>query len=94
MSSKLTDKKLIGILSRMKRQKCYCRSLLLYNICRFFDCKSNYRINIMMQCFDSVWGHAWLTRNGKTFLIPNRNILPHVLEKIGENNRYIFWIAT
>jgi hypothetical protein len=46
----------------------------------------------MMHCSEKAWGHAWLTRNGKTFLRPNRHVLPYVLEKIGENNRYIFWI--
>ena len=90
----LTRKKLLGILYQMQEQKCYYRSLFLYYICCFFDHKSKYRINILMHCFENVWGHAWLTRNGKTFLIPNRNFLPLVLEKIGENNRYIFWITT
>jgi len=85
---------MIDILLRIRKHKCYYRSLFLYYMCRFFDQKSNYRINIMMHCMDRVCGHAWLTRNGKTFLIPNRRMLPYVLEKIGESNRYIFWITT
>jgi hypothetical protein len=76
------------------QHKCYYRSLFLYNICRFIDRRSIYRINIMMHCSRRVWGHAWLTRNDKTFLRPNRQALPFILEKIGENNRYIFWITT
>ena len=76
------------------KHKCYYRSLLLYHLCRIFDFKSAYRVNIVMNCTDNAWGHAWLTRNGKTFLIPNRNVLFFVLEKIGETNRYVYWIST
>ena len=79
---------------RIQKHKCYYRSLLLYNVCRFFDYKSKYRINIVMHCTDNAWGHAWLTRNGKTFLTPNQNVLPFVLQKVGENKRYIYWITT
>ena len=76
------------------RQKCYHRSLLLYRLCSFFDRKANYKINIYMQCSQEPFGHAWLTRNGKTFILKNKQILPFVLEKVGENNCYIFWITT
>lgn len=85
---------MINILSRIKNHKCYYRSRFLYHVCCFFDHKSNYRINITMHCVEKAWGHAWLTKNGKTFLIPNRTVLPFVLEKIGESERYIFWITT
>jgi hypothetical protein len=81
-------------LKKIFKHKCYYRSLLLYNICRFFDKKSTYHINIMMHCSEKAWGHAWLTRDGRTFLIRNRNIIPFVLEKAGESKRYIFWITT
>ena len=82
------------IFFQISKHKCYYRSLFLYHVCRIFDHRSKYRINIVMHCSDNEWGHAWLTRNGKTFLIPNRNILSFVLEKIGESNRYIFWTTT
>ena len=81
-------------LNSIKKHKCYYRSMFLYHICRYFDHKSKYRINIMMHCTDNVWGHAWLTKNGKAFLIPDRKVLPFVLEKVGENEHYIYWITT
>ena len=93
--SKEQKKQLIDSLFQIYKHKCYYRSLFLYKVCRLFDYKSNYRINIMMHCIrDNAWGHAWLTRNGKSFPIRNRNVRPFILEKIGENNRYIFWITT
>jgi hypothetical protein len=79
---------------KLLKHKCYYRSHFLYRICCFFDKKSIYRINILMHCSEKAWGHAWLTRDGKTFLIRNRKVLSFVLEKMGENSPYIFWITT
>ncbi|MDR1764288.1 MAG: hypothetical protein LBR64_10145 [Dysgonamonadaceae bacterium] len=79
-------------LKKFSEHRCYYRSLLLYGICSFFDRKSFYRINIMMYLGGRTCGHAWLTRNGKTFIRPNRNVLPFELEKIGENSRFVYWI--
>jgi len=81
-------------LKKIVKHKCYYRSLLLYWLCSFFDRKANYKINIYMECSQTPFGHAWLTRNGKTFILDNNKILPFVLEKIGESNKYIFWIVT
>jgi len=80
-------------LTKILKHKCYYRSLLLYWLCSFFDRKACYKINIYMQCSQIPFGHAWLTRNGKTAILKNRP-LPMVLEKIGESNKYVFWITT
>ena len=80
-------------LTKIVKHKCYYRSLLLYRLCSFFDRKATYKINIYMQCSQLSFGHAWLTRNGKTVILKNK-LLPVILEKIGESNKYIFWIAT
>ena len=80
-------------LTKILKHKCYYRSLLLYGLCSFFDRKANYKINIYMDCSQTPFGHAWLTRNGKTFILKNKQILPVVLEQIGESNKYIFWIV-
>jgi hypothetical protein len=48
----------------------------------------------VIHCAKKDWGHAWLTRNGETFGIKNKEVLPFVLKKIGENNKYIYWITT
>jgi hypothetical protein len=84
---------MIRDIKNIMQHRCYYRSLFLYNICYLIDRGATYRINIMMHCSKKAWGHAWLTRNGKTFLIPNKHVLPFILEKIGENNRYTFWIT-
>ena len=81
-------------LTKILKHKCYYRSLLLYRLCSFFDRKANYKINIYMQCSQIPFGHAWLTRNGRSFISGIKQPLPFVLEQIGESNRYIFWIAT
>jgi len=81
-------------LTKIFKHRCYYRSLWLYRLCSFFDRKANYKINIYMQCSQLPFGHAWLTRNGKTVILKNRQILPTILDKIGESNKYIFWIAT
>lgn len=81
-------------IKKIVKHKCYYRSLLLYRLCSFFDKKATYRINIYMQCSQIPFGHAWLTRNGKTFILKNKHILPTILEKIGESNKYIFWVTT
>jgi len=80
-------------LTKVLKHKCYYRSLLLYRLCSFFDKKATYKINMYMECSHIPFGHAWLTRNGKTFILKNK-LLPFVLEKIGESHKYIFWIAT
>lgn len=82
-------------IQKITTHKCYYRALCLYRLFTTIDWFGEYKINIFIHCgHRKDRGHAWLTRNGKTFLIPNRTILPCVLEKIGENNRYIFWITT
>jgi hypothetical protein len=48
----------------------------------------------MMRCFQKDAGHAWVTRNGKIFYMHKYKLCPFVLEKIGENNKYVFWLAT
>lgn len=80
-------------ISRIRKHKCYYKSLFLYRICVFFDKKAEYRINIVMRCDKDPWGHAWLTRNNKTFLTYNRTALPYIIEKIGENKYINFWIT-
>ena len=80
-------------LTKIFKHKCYYRFLFLYGLCSFFDRKADYKINIYMRCAQESFGHAWLTRNGKTFIVKNKQILPFVLEKIGESNKYIFWIV-
>lgn len=82
------------IIKDIFQHKCLYRSLLLYWICRFFDRKAAYQINIMMRCFQKDAGHAWVTRNGKIFYMHKYKLCPFVLEKIGENNKYVFWLAT
>lgn len=80
---------------RVTKHKCYYKALCLYCLFTTIDRFGEYKINIFIHCgHRKDRGHAWLTRNGKTFLIPNRTLLPYVLEKVGETHRYIFWITT
>lgn len=36
-------------------------------------------------------GHAWVTRNGKMFLIPNPSVNPVYLTILGGDEKYVYY---
>ena len=52
-----------------------------------------YKINIVLTFYPTgTRGHAWVTRNGKKFLLPNRSIVMSKLNMIGENEKYRYYV--
>lgn len=76
---------------KYKKNYCYYHSLYWYDFYKLICPKGNYKINIVVSK-NINWGHAWLTKDGKTILKSKQKISLK-LEKIGENGKFIYWIA-
>ncbi len=72
---------------------CLKKSRFVYWICKTLRLKGDFKINIYLKYYDDGrpdTGHAWLTRDGKDFAFAFKS-LPFKLEKIGENEKYVYW---
>lgn len=85
---------LYGIRESVVKNWCLKRSRLLYAVAS--RCLSGeVKINIVMRCrnnVDSDWGHAWLTRNGKSLWEPKKKVLAKPKTMIADNGKYVYWI--
>ena len=74
---------------------CRIKSEFVYAICKKLHLKGDFRINILHKMHGIVIhqrGHAWVTCNNKDlFLTPSYR--PHKMSKIGENDKYCYWIS-
>ena len=77
---------------RYQKNYCYHKTVFLYDFLRSIDISGNYRINIVIETYRDEWGHAWLTRNDKPF--PKRKAIYMKIEKVCQNSRFQYWIAT
>lgn len=81
--------------SKFKKNKCLYISLLIYHIFHTIDFWGDYKINIVVVFYKKYpdRGHAWVTRNGKNFLLKNNSVNPQ-LELIGESNKFRYWTTS
>ena len=70
---------------------CLHRAIYWYQICKYVNPSGRYKISIAIDTRKD-WGHAWLTKNERSMAIPKHKI-PRKLEKIGESENFIYWIA-
>jgi hypothetical protein len=67
----------------------------VYAFCKLLHLKGDYKINIIYRVRGDAFrqrGHAWVTHNGKElFLTPAFRY--HSMSKIGENEKYCYWIS-
>lgn len=82
--------------SKFKKNKCLYISLLIYHIFNTIDFWGDYKINIVVVLYKDYpdYGHAWVTRNGKNFLLRNHSVDPLSLESIGMSEKYAYWIKS
>ena len=72
--------------------KCLVLSEIIYGLFHAIDKFGDYRINIVMDfCSEYAQGHAWVTRNGKMFLLSNPSIVSSCLLRLGEDKKYIYY---
>ncbi|MBQ9077478.1 MAG: hypothetical protein IJY31_06520 [Muribaculaceae bacterium] len=79
---------------KFKKNKCLYISLLIYHIFNTIDFWGDYKINIVVVFYKDYpdYGHAWVTRNGRKFLLRNKSIDPLSLEQLGMNKKYRYWV--
>lgn len=79
---------------KLKRyHKCLILSEIVYFFARIFDRKHNYRINIIVTFYgDRDKGHAWVTRDGKDFMITNPTVIPSKYTEIGSSEKYRYFV--
>lgn len=80
------------ILKKDEPNRCLAISEIIYKLFHSIDKFSDYKINIVMD-FSSEYaqGHAWVTRNGKMFLIPNPSVNPVYLTILGGDEKYVYY---
>jgi len=75
--------------------RCRVVSEVVYATCKLLHLKGNFKINIIQHLRgDDICerGHAWVTCNDKDlFLTPAHR--PQSLDKIGENDKYCYWVC-
>ncbi len=92
---------LIGLFEFMKKNKnehwgqCRVISEFVYALCKLLHLKGDFRINILQFMRGSdirKRGHAWVTRDGRDLFITPAD-RPESMYKIGENEKYCYWIS-
>lgn len=79
--------------SRSKLHNCLTISEIIYKIFHTIDKYGDYKINIVLTFYPyGDRGHAWVSRNGKKFLLANKSIILSKLSVIGENEKYRYYI--
>ena len=74
---------------------CRLKSEVVYAICKLLHLKGDYKINIIHRIREGNMqkrGHAWVTHDGKDLYI-TPSYRPHAMSKIGENDKYRYWIS-
>ncbi len=81
---------------KFKKNKCLYISLLIYHIFNLIDFWGEYKINIIVVFYNRYpdRGHAWVTRNGKNFLLKNDSVKLSELETLGLSKKYNYWIKS
>lgn len=75
------------------KNKCLFLSEIIYRLFRLVDRRGDYKINVVVTFYPSGdRGHAWVTRNGHDFLLPNPTIVMSSLSVVGENTKYRYYV--
>ena len=82
---------------KRKKQKqshqCLTVSEIIYGFFHAIDKTGIYKINIVLTFYPTeTRGHAWVTRNGRKFLLANHSIIMSKLSMIGENEKYRYYV--
>ena len=78
--------------NRKSPNRCLVISELVYKVFHAVDKFGDYRINIVMDfCSEYAQGHAWVSRNGKNFLISSRSIDSSLLAELGGDGKYLYF---
>lgn len=74
---------------------CLKVSEAIYKFFSVIDFLGQYKINIVLSFYGDIdYGHAWVTRNNKNFLLKNRSIDLSDLTEIGQNDKYRYYIVS
>ncbi len=73
---------------------CIKVSELIFFVFSTIDIFGRYKINIVMSfCDNDDYGHAWVTRNNRNFLLKNRSVVLDDLIEIGCNDKYRYYVV-
>ena len=87
-------KKILRKIHLYPENYCIKVSELIYYIFSTIDFWGLYKINIVMSFCDSDdYGHAWVTRNDRNFLLKNRSVIITDLIEIGSSNKYRYYVV-
>ena len=79
--------------NKKRSHRCLAVSEIIYAFFHAIDKIGIYKINIVLTFYPTgTRGHAWVTRNGKKFLLANHSIVMSKLSMIGENKKYRYYV--